>query len=337
MLISQPLRNVGIGLGLVALTAACASCTSSADTPLPLETELLVLNQTSQWYAVVGLEVPGDAGQLLPLLPPGAALRIPLRDVIGHPCPADLVVRAYLLERGDTSGGDGGPPVRFPALASAETIVHPLAGTGENDTAVYTINFRDTPRGRGTILFAQSTSRFQRFDFAGPNLPDVSNVPPVLKNTPVKGRVLDVSGHGIAGVGVMLLPFWREAGEPCPSGLSGAADGLVFCGTDNPTGAACCNTGSAETQLSPPIDATTTDGEGRFVLNGPPGGYAVQVFADGLLFRPTTVFIEAPLENVVFLAEPDPAFLQQDASSAAKPERLVRTAGVRRNVEGGEP
>ena len=295
---------------LGALAVICALCGCPAGDPLALDTELAIANMSRDWYLLVELEIPGYPAQHLPVLPPSAAARIPFRDLFGTACPLEMVVRAYVLEGDDTSVDAAGASPRLPALASAEVTVQACTGTPA-DYPVYNITLRDSPRGRGTILFAQDTPRQLRLDFWGQNIPGVNGLPPLTEDRLIGGYVLDLTGAGVPDVGVMLRPLYRDAGEPCPSN-SGATVQLLPCGIVTP-----------DPEVGLPIDATITDQEGRFTFSRPPGVYALEVFGDGFVFRPCReapveacqIFVEAPLDNVVFVAEPDTA---EAARSAAR-------------------
>ncbi len=282
-------RKASLALFFGFLAGLCALCGCPS---LALETELAITNVSRDWYLLLELEVPGRAARQLPIFPPGACLRIAFRELFDSPCPLEMTVRAYLYERDDSSDGADDVLLRQPAVASAEATVHPCTGTAE-DYPVYNVTLRDSPRGRGTILFAQNTSRELRLDFWRRNIPDVSELPPFIADELISGYVLDWSGDGVSGIGVMLQPMYRDAGDPCPSD-SGATVQLLPCGILTPMA-----------EVGAPIDATMTDEQGRFTFSAPPGVYAVEVFADGYLFRPSRIIIEAPMDNVVFLAEPD--------------------------------
>jgi len=293
-------RRISRSAGLIFSMGICllGGCFAGSGTPLALDTELMILNVSRNWYMLVELEPAGQSAKRVPMLPPGAVMNTSFRELFGTACPFDMIVRTYLFKR--TTAGDPNGPFQFPQSASAEVTVQPYESIG-SDSTIFPIVLRQSEgEGEGgTMLFAQLREHQLRLDFWGrePNIPIAGDIPRVIESKPTSGCVLTADGRGVSGVGVMLRPTYRRVCPPPevrrPVGQVTTTDPNYF---DVP---------DAEADL--PIDVAITDGDGKFTLSGPPGSYAIDVFSDKYIFAPSEIFIEAPMDNVVFLAKPNSA------------------------------
>ncbi|UCC30186.1 MAG: hypothetical protein JSU86_18550 [Phycisphaerales bacterium] len=275
-----------------------------------LDDELLLYNNSERWYLALELEVPGLPPFPAPVLPPGAALRMPFSKITDGACPTKMLVRAYLFEADATQGDScdlrlrsgaiiseecedsGDLCLRSPAMASIQVQVEPCILV--RSSPIYVITLRNSPRGKGILLLDPDI----RIDFWGRTVEskDADSLLRRIADEEIAGQVLDRCGVGMPEVGVMLQPLYRDA-TPCPP--KPGENVRIDCEISHPI-----------SQLGLPVDATTTNEEGRFTFCQPPGFYAVVPFGreplgEALRFGPTRVLIEAPARHIVILAEPD--------------------------------
>lgn len=277
-------------LGCALLLPALFSCGSEpVAVTLPVETEFFLLNLSRRWYATIGLRPTDETGDFTQskLIPPGAVFRerflVLFPDTGG--CPDRLDLRVHLFKRIHEDlpiGLDPEEQVEPQAISSAE--ITDVEACEVVVLSTYTIVLLDSPEGTGVIRFAQESGGEQQRSFSGRNLPDLANVPlRLLDDAPLSGRVLFEDGSPAPDLGVLLRARFRvnvDDSELCP---------------DEPVG--LC--------FSEPIAFDITNEEGRFSFDRPPGAYMVEVFGDGLLFRPGFVVIESPIDNILFVAEPE--------------------------------
>lgn len=284
------------------------------------DTVLLVGNRSRDWYLLVEVGTPEHAYKRLPLLPPTGVIREPFRDLFGGACPNTMTLRAYLYEH-DEAGG-------FAPLASGQLDVQPCDQSAV--FPVFDVYLRDTARGEGTLLLLQDTSQALRFDFHGLNVPAPDDLPETLDPEETVGYVLDLQGNGVPDIGVVVWTLYRGAGPSClEAGDASEAGFLVTtCGDADKEAVACCQYSCAVNQDGWPAAVTATDADGRFEVQLSPGVYVAEVFADGKLFRPTRIMFEAPIENVVFLAQDDDGRELELSDSEALEEAVRCGAGA---------
>ncbi len=309
-------RRVVIVSMLVVPMLSCASglpfITSGV---LPVETEFFLLNLTRDRFLTVALRDndasgSGDARAFVqsPLIPPGAVLRQRFLDLFPETggCPDRLDVRAHVYELNapDAQPGSipigGDPCVDNPpdvsdvdpvAVASAEFLGVPACELIVLST--YTIVLRETEDVSGELVFAQGVPGLPGpvRRLTQPELADLTALPPMLPAEPLTGRVLTQDGQPVGGIGVLLRTRFRITGND-----EGKCPDADVCLGDEPVG--LCYSG--------PVALCRTANDGRFEFIRPPGAYRVEVFQDGFQFRPCSVIVESPLDNITIIAEPDP-------------------------------
>ena len=275
------------------LATAVLSC-GTVPTPitLPAETEFSLINLSRRWYATIGLRPAEEwdpAEQPFvqsKLIPPGAVYRERFFDLFPQTggCPERLDLRVYLFKRINEDvpiGLDPGEPLNPQAVASAEIL--DVVACERVVVSTFTIVLRDSSEGTGVLKIAQETEASQDITFTGQNLSPLESLPEMLENAPLAGQVVTPDGTAILGIGVLLRTRYRVTDDDtalCPE----EPDGRCY---------------------SLPIAIRTTDEQGRFSFDRPPGAYRVEVFADGFLFRPVSVIVESPIDNIIFVAEPE--------------------------------
>lgn len=277
---------------LMALVAGL-SCTPDGPLPLSVETEFAFLNLSRRWYAAVSVRpsaAPNEAPAVFPpgkLIPPGAVWRERFPNVFEMPqgCPARLDLRIHLYKRINETipvSRDDGEALGPQAVASAE--INGIVACEKVIASSFSIALRDSQEGVGVLKIAQDTAAQADMQFAGVNLPELDALPATLSVVSLEGHVLSPNGDPVGGVGVLLRARYR-VGD----------DDTAIC-PDEPAG--LC--------FTHPIAIATTDETGWFAFDRPPGAYRIDVFADGLLFRPASILVESPIDDVLFLAEPEP-------------------------------
>lgn len=257
---------------------------------LPVETRVAVINFSKDTYVTVRLrehspDGDGEWSNPIPLLPPGAAFRAGFYDVIGTLCPSSLDMQLFHFERVHSDlpiGEDDGEMVNPSPVLAAEITDVPACGV--RPVVDYTIANWEANRGTARVKFAQGTDvdefirssgRFFPPDYAWepPNIVDrLSIAPPALADAePIAGKVESVDRTAAAGVGVIIRTKIRLS--------------------------------LTEFEFSSPIDYTQTNGEGEFELSRPRGAYRVEFFADEHCFRPGYMDIEAPISDILAVAE----------------------------------
>ena len=287
------------GTATLSLTAAFPGCGTSV-MELPIETSFAFTNLSRRFYA--GLQIRPHSEQDLPffktvLLPPGAAQRERFLDALGESCPTSLDLRVFLYRRQNESlpiGLDPDETVEATPIAAGEIFDVPACGMGTVET--YTIVSWDAAGGVGRVKIAQDTpidaairalALFPNADsvweFQGVQ-PDLAGEPPPVpaERLPIQGRVLNTNGSAMESVGVLLRTRFRVRLDDSDS-------------TNDP------DAGFAE-----PIAVTETGANGGFSFSRPAGAYRVEAFADDLLFRPSAVDVETPVDEVTIIAEPIP-------------------------------
>ena len=254
-----------------------------------METEFSLVNLSQQWYATIGLRpaASDDSAYVQSdLVPPGAVFRERFFELFPETggCPDRLDLRVYLYKRANDDvpiGMDPGEAVESQPVASGE-VLNVLA-CEQVVASTYTIVLRDSEEGTGVLRFAQETGAEQERTFTGRSLPDLDTVPEHLASASLSGVVTLEDGTPVEGIGVLVRSRYRvssDDSELCP---------------DEPVG--LC--------FGEPIAIDSTDEEGRFSFDRPPGAYQVEVFADGFTFRPVWVVVESPIDNITFVAEPE--------------------------------
>lgn len=263
---------------------------------LPVETEFFLLNLTRDRYLTAGLR-GNDAlgsGNNRPfvqseLLPPGAVLRRRFFDLFPETggCPDRIDIRVHLYHRvnaGVPIGLDPGEAIVPIAFASDEFLGVPACETNIV-ASTYTIVLRESQNDDGELIFRQDIPGFDVpiKMLNGRKLPNLEQVPPLLASEPLMGQVLSPQGEPVPNIGVLLRTRFRVTDNDqaiCP---------------DEPVGRC----------FSDPIAIDVSDAVGRFTFDRPPGAYRVEMFADGFLFRPVSIIVESPLNNITFIAEPE--------------------------------
>ena len=294
-------------LAILVLTVAAAAITpavlpgcGASFVERPIETSMSFTNLSTRFYAALQIRSHSASGAAYfktALLPPGATQRERFLDAFGEPCPDSLDLRLFLYRRinGDVPIGLDADEAVDPAPAAAAEIPDvPACRVATVET--YTIVLWDADDGVGRVKLAQDTpidAAIRRLDLF-PNADSVwefhgvaaelagEPLPPAAPRLPIAGRVLDTDGVGVENVGVLSRARFR-----------------VRLDDNDPAN-------DPDVGFGEPIAVTDTDTSGHFSLSRPGGAYRVEVFADGLLFRPAFVDVETPLEEVTFLAEPTP-------------------------------
>ena len=289
------IRMSTAALVLVAIGPACSQPSPApAPLPLPVETELLLLNLSRRWYAAFELRPAagpdarsGGEFTIQKLIPPGGVLRTPFLALFPATggCPDRLDLRVYLYKRANEDvpiGLDADEETDPSPVASGELLDVPACEFVVSST--YTISVRDSEEGAGVVKFPVYVDRASARTFSGTNLPDQPTVPELLDDAPLRGRVLAPNGTPVEGVGVAVRARFRVNDNDCD-----------ICPDDFQ-----CRC------YGPPIAVAGTDENGRFSLDRPPGAYLLEVGGDGFLFRPVTLEVESPIDNIIFIAEPQP-------------------------------
>ena len=275
------------------LLSSLLSCSlQPATLTLPFETEFFLLNLTRDRYLTAALrdndlEGSGDDRAFVqsPLIPPGAVMRRRFFDLFPETqgCPDRLDLRVHLYKQtnpGEPIGRDPTVPGELFAFASAEFLGVPACEVVVAST--YTIVLRETETEPGDLVFVQDFESASNVrTIPGKALADLEEVPPLLDSQEFAGQVLLRDGTPLENIGVLLRTRYRVTGddkERCPV---------------EPVGRC----------YSAPVAYDITDAQGRFTFNRPPGAYMIEPFADGFLFRPGFVILEAPLNNATIIAE----------------------------------
>lgn len=283
---------------------------------LPVETEFFLLNLTRNRFLTVALRDndasgSGDTRDFVqsPLIPPGAVLRQRFLDLFPATggCPDRVDVRAHLYQLKNEHALPGSIPIDgVPCVDNppVESDVDPVAVASAEFSGVpacelivlstYTIVLRETEDVFGELVFAQGVPGLPApvRRLTQPELADLATLPPMLPDEPLSGQVITEHGQPVGGIGVLLRTRFRiteDDTDICPN-----AD---ICLGDEPAG--FCYSG--------PVALCRTTDDGRFEFNRPPGAYRVEVFQDGFQFRPCSVIVETPLNNITIIAEFDPS------------------------------
>jgi len=288
------------GIFLIILSM-CLSCGTTPSLVLPVETELLIVNTSSRWYVTMGLRsdsAPDDSPFQFQskLIAPGALLRERFINIFPDTggCPDRFDMRVHLYKRLNEDlpiGLDSMEEVDPTPVASAELLN--ILACEVVVASSYTIVLRDSQEGMGILKFAQELDGEQDGTFSGNALEPLNPVPALLDNASLSGRVIMSDGAGIEGVGVLLRTRVRRSdNDPACCSINSGGPANVEDATS------CC--------WDAPIAVVTTDAEGQFSFDRPPGAYWVEVFADSLLFRPVAVTVESPIDNITFIGEVSP-------------------------------
>lgn len=289
--------TVGVSLACV-VGAGCGNgdvITAARD----IETGFAFTNFSRKRYAALRIrEHTSGAGATFfdtPLLPPGGTQRTQFLDALGVACPGSIDVRVLLYARinGDTPIGlDPGEQVEPTPEVAGSMDNLPVCEAQPVETL--TIVNWDAPDGLALVKIAQGTPLESVFSerglflntdrawaFEGVAEPLTAMAPvPHAAVVPIRGRVVDLAGTGVGGMGVLLRTRFRIR----------------------------LNDGNAandpDAGFGEPIAFTTSDQDGAFSFDRPAGVYRVEVFSDDFLFRPVTVDVESPAGALVFIAEP---------------------------------
>ncbi len=271
---------------ITATILACLSCNLNlGGVALPVETEFSLVNLSRRWYATIALRPAATNGQTpgqfvqSKLIAPGAVFRERFFELFPETggCPDRLDIRVHLYKRANEDvpiGMDPGEAVLTDPVASAE--ISDIVACEQVVASTFTIVLLDTDEGEGAVRFAQETGAEATVRFNGNNLANLDPVPDLLDNATFTGEVLLDDGTPVENIGVLVRTRFRI--------------------TDN----------DPELFFSDPIAITITDMQGSFSFDRPPGAYLVEVFADDFEFRPVSVMVESPLDNITFFAEPLP-------------------------------
>lgn len=291
---------------LVIACGAASSCVPAIDQQSeqagpPIETEFSLINLSRQWYWTVAMRTSGSGGayrQLSELLPPGAVLRKRFLDVLPESggCPEKIDLRLYLFSvtqdsvptivPGDPCAGDQCTQLDFDSFVDPNSVIATefsgisVCPPGAVPLSTFTMALLES----GLVRFAQGSGREEKRMIKRELLPSPDPMPTVLDGDDISGVVLNELGDLQAGVGVLLRTRYRvneDDTELCPN------DPVGLC-------------------LSDPIAFCVTDEQGAFCFSRPAGAYLVEVFGDGFLFRPKFELIEAPIDNILFVAERTP-------------------------------
>jgi len=287
------------------IAAICVAGSSSCNPAptnfagLPLETRFAFTNFSRQFYATLALrsaDVNDDAAYVqVPLLAPGVTFRGNLLDFTGTGCPDAIDFRLLLYARVNDDlpiGLDPTEEIEPEPVAAGEILGIPACNVQPLET--FTIVNWDADEGTARVKFAQGTlidetirvlGLFDNVDAAweitGVDANLASQSPPTTAdNATVAGRVTNADGSGIEGIGVLMRTRFRVRLDDADT-------------TNDP-----------DAGFSEPIDFITTDADGGFAFDRPAGAYEIEFFADGFVFRPTSVIVESPIETIVVVAEP---------------------------------
>lgn len=283
---------------------------------LPVETEFFLLNLTRNRFVTVALR-DNDASGVgnsrafiqSPLIPPGAVLRQRFLDLFPETggCPDRLDVRAHVYELIASDSQPGSTPIAgLPCVDHPPDLsdVNPVAVASAEFSGVpacelivlstYTIVLRETEDVFGELVFAQGVPGLPApvRRLTQPEIDDLPALPSMLQDEPLTGQVLTPNGQPVGGIGVLLRTRFRITADD-----SGKCPDADICLGDEPVG--FCYSG--------PVALCKTADDGRFEFNRPPGAYRVEVFQDGFEFRPCSVIVETPLNNITIIAEADPS------------------------------
>ncbi len=285
----------------ITMLPMCLSCGTTSSLVLPVETEFLIVNTSSRWYVTMGLRpdtAPDDStfDYQSKLIAPGALLRERFINIFPETggCPDRFDVRVHLYKRVNEDipiGLDETEDVDPTPVASAELL--DILACEVVVASSYTIVLRDSEEGVGILKFAQELDGERDGTFSGNALAPLDPMPELLENASLSGRVIMADGVGLEGVGVLLRTRVRRSDDDpeCCNINSGGP-------TDVEDATACC--------YDAPIAIVTTDADGNFSFDRPPGAYWVEAFADNLLFRPVAVTVESPIDNITFIGEVGP-------------------------------
>ncbi len=306
-------------ISMVALSASMTAISCSNEPTfvnLPFETRLLFLNFSQEQYTALRLRTHVPDGQnangaspangsstaegssteyaTTRLLPPGSLLRADFLDFLDTGCPESLDLQILVYNRVNDDlpiGLDDGATVENTPIVAGEILNVPLCSIQPQQG--FTVVNWDAPDGTARVKLAQGTDidvQFSQTTFPAPDFAwEVTGVdatlaeispPEVVDFEEIGGTVTLADGTGVEGVGVLIRTQYRVR--------------LSDNNAEN----------DPDVGFSDPIDFTTTDADGRYAFNRPPGAYLVEFFSDDLLFRPEAVNVETPLEIVSVIAEP---------------------------------
>lgn len=289
-----------MGHPLTAIVLLLSSCgfEPPAFVGLPIETRFAFTNFSLDFYATLGIREHSDTPaefRRVPLMPPGATFRGTFLDFTGIGCPdsLDLQLLVYRRINGDVPIGlDDTEAVEAIPVIAGEVFDVPACGVLAVET--YTIINWETEDGLARIKIAQDTAVEDEIRSSGifdgidatwqvtgvdPAITDVA--PPALATSaPFGGSVILAGGVGVEGVGVLLRTRFRVR-------LNDSDDG-----------------NDPDAGFGAPIAFTTTDANGAFSFDRPPGAYEVEFFSDEFAFRPDLIIVESPIEVITIVAEP---------------------------------
>ncbi len=264
---------------------------------LPLETRFAFTNFSLDFYATLSMRANGDeAGvyEQTPLLAPGATFRGEFFEFTGNGCPDAIDVRVFLYARVNDDlpvGLDEGEDVSPTPIVAGELLNVPACRVQALET--FTIVNWEAAEGVALVKLAQGTA--VEDDVVASGLVDgidgtwrVEGVedglggqapPGIADNETLTGFVTLADGSGVEGVGVLLRTRFR-----------------VRLNDDD-------ETNDPDAGFGDPIAVASTDTDGRFSFDRPPGAYEVEFFADDLVFRPVSVIVESPIEVIRIVAE----------------------------------
>lgn len=294
------MRRAALNVGTVITGMLMGSCSAPGPdfVDLPVETRLVFLNLSLDFYATVGVRDSSAADSqfmMSPLLAPGAAHRGDFSEFIGTGCPGFVDLRLLLYRRINETvpiGDDQSEAVETAPIVAGEIFGLPACAIVP--LVAYTIVNWDAPDGTTRVKIAQGSAVEDEINSSGifPNVDNAWEIdgvssslvgfpPPALQaNAPISGKVTLPDGTGVSGIGVLIRTFFRVRladADPTNDPDSGFGDPIAF---------------------------ANTDALGNFTIDRPPGAYQLEFFSDDFEFRPAAVALETPIEVVQIIAEP---------------------------------
>lgn len=284
---------------ILSVVSGCGVLDDGSST-LPIETSAAFTNLSRTMYAqfqirATGSETGTNDFYKTTLLAPGATLRRRFRDALGDPCPEAIDLRVFLFMRINDDvpiGLDPGETVSETPTLAAEVRGVPACGSVVAET--YTIVNWDAPAGTARVKIAQATPVEELIRQSGlfPNDdavweasgvdPNLADVPPseLERAEPIEGRTILADGTPVEGLGVLLRSRFR----------------LRLSDDDA--------SNDPDAGFGDPIAVATTNENGEFRFDRPPGAYQVEAFSDNFLFRPSEIIFENPSGEILIVAEP---------------------------------
>jgi hypothetical protein len=260
------------------------------------------MNFSTRYYAALVLREHMSDGQprefvRTPLLAPGAVFRVDFAELLGNACAESLDMQLLLYRRTNDGvipiGQDPGEAVGPTPIVAGRIDNVPGPCGASQPVGIYTVVNWESAEGTARVKIAQdsevdaiirASGRFPNADaaweIAGVD-PALAAVPPpaAMSKDKVAGRVVEMNGNGVAGIGVLIRTRYRVR--------------------LNDTDA----TNDPDHGYSDAIDYRITDATGSFGFERPAGQYQLEFFSADYAFAPVTVEVESPIESVAILAQ----------------------------------